>query len=167
MSRNLAANVRLEGDCSDRAAAISGRPRISAVGDGQRDRSRLQHAVSSRFTDERTGATIVLDAGSGIVGLGPKHRWTQPREPAHSVVTHYHWDHLQGCRFSSQLYVPGWTRGSMRPGSIQPHERVIGCIFNRRFFPSRTNGFPNRPIVEMLAGTGNLTIGGFDISATV
>src|SRR4051794_34593019 len=43
-------------------------------------------------TDEQTGQTIVFDAGSGIVGLGPN-VGGPPRELP-IILTHYHWDHL-------------------------------------------------------------------------
>ena len=56
-----------------------------------------------QVTDERTGALLILDAGSGIVGAalqGP------PREIP-LLLTHYHWDHLQGLPFFSALYESG------------------------------------------------------------
>src|SRR5829696_576034 len=51
------------------------------------------------ITDEATGGTLIIDAGSGIVG---------PPRDLSVLLTHYHWDHLQGLPFLSQLYAPGW-----------------------------------------------------------
>ena len=115
------------------------------------------------ITDESTGTTIVLDAGSGIVGLGASIAGP-PRELS-ILLTHYHWDHLQGLPFLSQLYVPGWTPRIYGPRLESADERVIDDVFRSPYFPVPYERLPNRPIVEMLANTRDFTIGGFDISA--
>ena len=58
------------------------------------------------ITDERTGGVLLLDAGSGIVGVGPGMQ--EPTEPIALLLTHYHWDHLQGLPFFEPFYrLPG------------------------------------------------------------
>lgn len=49
------------------------------------------------------GTLIVLDAGSGIRPLG------KSLGPAHGtlLLTHYHWDHIQGFPFFDSVYIPG------------------------------------------------------------
>src|SRR6476660_5919020 len=59
------------------------------------------------IVDDRTGRILVLDAGSGIVGLVPP-RLTKDPHPVSLVLTHYHWDHLLGLPFFATLYTPGW-----------------------------------------------------------
>jgi len=53
------------------------------------------------------GSQIILDCGTGFRVMGS--RWPAPnREVApetHILVTHYHWDHIQGIPFFSPLYV--------------------------------------------------------------
>jgi phosphoribosyl 1,2-cyclic phosphodiesterase len=54
------------------------------------------------------GTQIILDCGTGLRMLG--RHWaspdgTRPRE-THILVTHYHWDHIQGVPFFAPLYVP-------------------------------------------------------------
>ena len=56
------------------------------------------------ISDDETGETLALDAGSGIVGLGPAVKGRPRVLPV--LLTHYHWDHLQGLPFLSQLYTP-------------------------------------------------------------
>src|SRR5436309_5935894 len=53
------------------------------------------------------GTQIILECGTGLRMLGS--RWAAPnggKAPGtHILVTHYHWDHIQGIPFFSPLYV--------------------------------------------------------------
>ncbi|HWQ03550.1 MAG TPA: MBL fold metallo-hydrolase [Candidatus Nitrosotenuis sp.] len=52
------------------------------------------------------GTHIILDCGTGIRALG--NRWLASAEgkplEAHVLLTHYHWDHIQGLPFCAPLY---------------------------------------------------------------
>lgn len=52
------------------------------------------------------GTQIILDCGTGLRMLGS--RWTAPNAGrsagTHILVTHYHWDHIQGIPFFSPFY---------------------------------------------------------------
>jgi phosphoribosyl 1,2-cyclic phosphodiesterase len=114
------------------------------------------------ITDERTGKTIVFDAGSGIVGLGEK--LPGPPRDLPIVLTHYHWDHLQGLPFFSALYAEGWKPRIFAP-CLEAHDpEWVGTIFKSPFFPVPYEHLPNPPGVELI-DPGELRIGGFDMSA--
>jgi phosphoribosyl 1,2-cyclic phosphodiesterase len=53
------------------------------------------------------GMQIILDCGTGLRMLGS--RWAAPNgdnsAETHILVTHYHWDHIQGIPFFAPLYV--------------------------------------------------------------
>ncbi len=53
------------------------------------------------------GTQFILDCGTGLRMLG--NRWAAPSggkaRETHILVTHYHWDHIQGIPFFSPLYV--------------------------------------------------------------
>jgi len=53
-------------------------------------------------TIEAEGARLVLDAGSGLRVLGEK-----PQEHTEILLSHFHWDHLQGLPFFAPLYKKG------------------------------------------------------------
>ena len=114
------------------------------------------------LTDEESGDTLVIDAGSGIVGLGPT-VVGRPRElPV--LLTHYHWDHLQGLPFLSQLYLPEWRPRIFAPELPAASDDWLDTLFRSPFFPVPPDRLPNRPSLEMI-GAGDLKIGRFDITS--
>ncbi|PYR78319.1 MAG: hypothetical protein DMF86_06270 [Acidobacteria bacterium] len=112
--------------------------------------------------DDRTGAILVLDAGSGIVGLSPL--LTGEPRPVSVLLTHYHWDHLQGLPFFATLYQPGWETTIFSP-VLTSHERGwLDTMFKSPFFPVPYEHLPNRPQLQMVRA-GELNIGGFEVTA--
>ncbi len=116
---------------------------------------------SIEITDEHTNATIVFDAGSGIVGLGHALRGEPRALPI--VLTHYHWDHIQGLPFLPQLYAPGWTPTIYAPAFTDAESDWVDTMFKSPFFPVPYERLPNRPGVELIHA-GELRIGGFEIA---
>ena len=114
-----------------------------------------------QVTDEHTGDTLILDAGSGIVGLGAS--LAGPPRELPILLTHYHWDHLQGLPFLDQLYTPGWKPRILAP-KLETHvPGLVETLFRSPFFPVPADHLPNRPPVEMVE-PGEFKIGSFDIS---
>ena len=48
------------------------------------------------------GTQFILDCGTGLRVLGS--RWAARNPETHILVTHYHWDHIQGIPFFAPLY---------------------------------------------------------------
>ena len=114
------------------------------------------------ITDEHTGALLILDAGSGIVGVAPA--VTRTPQPVALLLTHYHWDHLQGLPFFAPLYEPGCDTTIYAPALHDP--AWLETVFQSPFFPIPYQHLPNPPRVELVQ-PGELAIPGFDVSAVM
>ena len=110
--------------------------------------------------DERTSRRLILDAGSGIVGLNAA---LSGVSEVSIVLTHFHWDHLQGLPFFAPLYRSGshvtiWTPElGHTPANVEK-------IFGPPFFPVTVDRLASRPYVRGVA-EGRTTIDGFRITA--
>src|SRR5258708_261153 len=113
--------------------------------------------------DERPGGILVLDAGSGIVGVHLRLLAKDPR-PVSLVLTHYHWDHLLGLPFFAALYQPGCALSIHTP-TLESHDpHWLDTIFKSPFFPVPYQHLPNKPQVRMVQ-EGQLRVPGFEIHA--
>ena len=83
------------------------------------------------------GTLIVLDCGTGAHGLGQALTASGgPRCDGHLLITHTHWDHIQGFPFFAPLFVPGNTWDIYAPGAIgQQLERTLAGQMEYNYFP--------------------------------
>jgi phosphoribosyl 1,2-cyclic phosphodiesterase len=111
--------------------------------------------------DDRTGAMLVLDAGSGIVGLGNALGSAPHDVPI--LLTHYHWDHTQGLPFFKPFFQAGWTPSIWAPMLKGVSLEWVETIFESPYFPVPFEQLPNRPSVTLVQ-PGEVEIGGFRVS---
>jgi phosphoribosyl 1,2-cyclic phosphodiesterase len=55
------------------------------------------------------GVHIILDAGTGMRGLGRDYLARPDSRSALLLLTHTHWDHINGFPFFAPAYQPGWS----------------------------------------------------------
>ncbi len=82
------------------------------------------------------GQRFVLDAGSGIQGLGREWMKEKRRQTAAILITHPHWDHINALPFFAPLYVPGnqfRICGPAQPGASM--RDLVAAQMDGRFFP--------------------------------
>jgi len=84
------------------------------------------------------GQAIIVDAGTGLRGLGQKLSSRRSGGPAHHniLLSHVHWDHIQGLPFFEPAYIEK-TKISIHALRAAADElrQVIGGITRQEFFP--------------------------------
>jgi phosphoribosyl 1,2-cyclic phosphodiesterase len=110
--------------------------------------------------DDRTGAYLVLDAGSGLVGLSET--LTGEPHPVPVLLSHYHWDHTQGLPFFAPLYTPGWQPEVVAPDFADVPAGWLPSIFAVPNFPVPFHTLPIQPELRRIS-PAPLTLGGFSI----
>jgi phosphoribosyl 1,2-cyclic phosphodiesterase len=90
------------------------------------------------------GAVLVLDAGTGIIGLGADLQRREVRR-LHLLLTHLHLDHLEGLRFFAPLWDPRVTVDVWGPPSpVQSLQHRIARSFSPPLFPIDLRVIPAR-----------------------
>ncbi|HUR32375.1 MAG TPA: MBL fold metallo-hydrolase [Vicinamibacterales bacterium] len=111
--------------------------------------------------DDRTGAYLVLDGGSGLVGLSDT--FAGEPHPTPVLLSHYHWDHTQGLPFFGPLYSPGWTPEIFGPDFPVVPRNWAHTLFEPPNFPVPFKTLPNRPAMHFIHAKP-LEVGGFSVS---
>jgi phosphoribosyl 1,2-cyclic phosphodiesterase len=93
-----------------------------------------------------SGMCLILDAGTGVRGLGHKLALEQGGAPSwqyHLALSHVHWDHIQGLPFFQPAYMPG-TRIAIyaQRAAAEELRQVIGGITRHEFFPVPLDAVP-------------------------
>jgi len=111
------------------------------------------------------GETLIVDAGTGMRALGNKLlREATEAQHYHVLLSHVHWDHIQGLPFFSPAYVAG-TRISIHAlltASDELHQ-VIGGITRHEFFPMSLEAVPAHFEFHQVEPGVDFALGGFHV----
>jgi phosphoribosyl 1,2-cyclic phosphodiesterase/CheY-like chemotaxis protein len=98
----------------------------------------LRYGGSTPCIEVRTdaGTLIVIDCGSGGHGLGLELQSGGRGRRGHLLISHTHWDHIQGLPFFAPLFVPGnkWDIYAPR-GVRQSLEQTLAGQMQSTYFP--------------------------------
>jgi phosphoribosyl 1,2-cyclic phosphodiesterase/ActR/RegA family two-component response regulator len=106
---------------------------------------------------------LVLDAGSGIVGLGRALAGTKQDSRFHVLLSHPHWDHIQGLPFFQPLRRQGNEIVVHGAGNDTFNLRNVIDTHMRTMLPVTTWECASRVVVNDL-GTGSRDIGRMRVS---
>src|SRR5262249_36748771 len=79
---------------------------------------------------------LVLHWRTGAHGLGQALLSAGPRCDGHLMISHTHWDHIQGFPFFAPLFVPGNTWDIYAPGALgRQLEQTLAGQMEYNYFP--------------------------------
>ena len=114
----------------------------------------LRYGGNTPCVEVRTasGDLIVIDSGSGIAELGAR-LGDRPLN-AHILITHTHWDHIQGFPFFRPAFVAGTTLRVLGPGgAMKSIQEALADQMAPAYFPLRLDEMPAElSFVERPAG---------------
>ncbi|MGD9980044.1 MAG: MBL fold metallo-hydrolase [Hyphomonadaceae bacterium] len=88
------------------------------------------------------GATILIDAGTGAHALGRALMEQGRGARGHILISHTHWDHIQGLPFFAPLFVAGNDWRIFGPRGIgQSLKEVLAAQMDYAYFPVTLNQF--------------------------
>ncbi len=109
---------------------------------------------------------MIVDAGTGMRGLGNKllREATEPQH-YHVLLSHVHWDHIQGLPFFSPAYIAGTKMSiyALLTAADELHQ-VIGGITRHEFFPVPLEAVPATFEFHQVEPGVDFTINHFQIS---
>ena len=113
------------------------------------------------------GDCIIVDAGTGMRQLGNKLAREAAGAPGqyHVLLSHVHWDHIQGLPFFSPAYIPG-TKISVYALLTAADElnQVIGGITRHEFFPMPLEAVPAQFDFQKVEPGVDFVIGAFHVT---
>ncbi|MBN2050048.1 MAG: MBL fold metallo-hydrolase [Spirochaetales bacterium] len=112
------------------------------------------------FTEK--GQQIIIDAGSGIRGLGQRivEKPTEGKE-CHLFFTHFHWDHIQGLPFFDPAFRKGYTIHLYSP--VEGFEDILRQQMRLPYFPITMDVMPANLVFHHL-GEKPLSLNGMEVS---
>ncbi len=107
---------------------------------------------------------ILLDAGTGLRPLGEK-LLGEGVDSATLLVSHHHWDHIQGLPFFAPLYLPDTHLSVMGPASELGLVEVLARQMSAPGFPVRFDELPSRVGTRALKSGDRIDLGDVRITA--
>jgi phosphoribosyl 1,2-cyclic phosphodiesterase len=112
------------------------------------------------------GDVLIVDAGTGLRALGNKlMREARGPQNYNVLLSHVHWDHIQGLPFFSPAYVPG-TRIAVHAllTAADELQQVIGGITRHEFFPMPLEAVPADFEFHQVEPGVEFDLGGFHVT---
>ncbi len=112
------------------------------------------------------GDCIIVDAGTGLRALGGKLARESGGQPMHYhlLLSHVHWDHIQGLPFFEPAYIPGTQISIYSPVTAADElQQVIGGITRHEFFPMPLEAVPASFQFHQVEPGNDFSIGAFRV----
>jgi phosphoribosyl 1,2-cyclic phosphodiesterase len=113
-----------------------------------------------------SGDTLIVDAGTGMRALGGKLAREANGLPNnhHILLSHVHWDHIQGLPFFEPAYTPGTTISIYALLTAADElQQVIGGITRQEFFPMSLEAVPAHFEFHQVEPGNDFSVGAFRV----
>jgi phosphoribosyl 1,2-cyclic phosphodiesterase len=113
--------------------------------------------------ENAAGQRLIVDAGSGIAGLGRTRDWSGVTR-IDILLTHLHHDHVLGLPFFKPMFTAG-LRIHLWCGNLdgQTAEAALDTMFAPPLFPLRLSQFPAELVFHGFRAGETIAVGGTDI----
>jgi phosphoribosyl 1,2-cyclic phosphodiesterase len=114
---------------------------------------------------DSTGELLVLDAGTGLreLGLSLNGQGTKRME---LLLSHLHWDHIQGIPFFRPAYDPTMKVRIHGPAQQKPLRDMLGIGMDDPFFPVDLDGLPAQLEINDLESGAEKQLGPYLVRTT-
>lgn len=114
---------------------------------------------------DSTGTLLVLDAGTGLRELGVALMQSNGARPfmVDLLLSHLHWDHIQGIPFFRPAYDPNSTLRIRGPHQSRPMKDLLGMGMDDPFFPVDLDDLPAKLQIGELRDGSDEKIGAFRV----
>ena len=115
---------------------------------------------------DSTGALLVLDAGTGLRELGIYLMSSNGAKPfsVDLLLSHLHWDHIQGIPFFRPAYVPNSALRIIGPvQAAHSMKDLLGMGMDDPFFPVDLDDLPAKIEIGEMGDGDTKTIGAFKV----
>ena len=130
--------------------------------------STVRYGGNTSCTEVRAddGTLIVLDCGTGAHALGQSIVSGGPVGAGRLLISHTHWDHIQGLPFFTPLYLAGYEWDVYGPGGLGSHiETTLAGQQEYTYFPIRLNDLSATARFHDVT-EGDFTVGGVEVTAS-
>jgi len=116
---------------------------------------------------DSTGSLLVLDAGTGLRELGISLMNSNGSRPfsIDLLLSHLHWDHIQGIPFFRPAYDPNSTLRIRGPEQSRPLKELLGMGMDDPFFPVDIDDLPAKLKIGELHDGSDEQIGRYRVRA--
>ena len=107
---------------------------------------------------------LALDAGTGLRGLGDALLAAGERSLT-VLLSHVHWDHIQGLPFYAPIYVPGTELRVIAGHNGVPLAETLRRQMSAPVFPVDLGALPSRLVLEEIRDRQTIAVGDLTVTA--